>query len=439
MTRIFKVVALLALALLLLLGLVAFALHRWVSTDDFRARMEHEATAALGVPVKLGSIAVDVWPLPAVALGGLTVQTRPAFTLERLEVRPEWHALLLGRLAVATLLVHQAVVPQQGVDALMLSLQKKKQPAPTGKEASLNWLPRRTVLDDVTWVSGAGTRTTFDAQAQLGDDGLPDTATITLRKGALQGMQGQLKRESQDDGSSTGSDKGIEKGNQWRLRIDVGGGTVQGQLGTRRVAPARAGQGGHDVVLQGQLQTKGVEVAALTAPNKPLSGLLEASTTLSGRAATLSALADVLQTHTTFTVRNATLHGLDLVKAVQTIGLNRGGQTGLDTLAGQVHSQGRAVQLNNLVASSGALSANGNVAVSPAKALSGRVTVDLAGGAVGVPLLVGGTLDAPEVTLTRGALLGAAIGTAIMPGVGTGAGAKLGDRMGEGLGKLFGK
>lgn len=435
MARIIKVVVLLTLGLLLLLALVAFALHRWVSTDDFRARMEREATAALGVPVKLGSIAVDVWPLPAVALGGLTVQTRPAFTLERLEVRPEWHALLLGRLAVATLLVHRAVVPQQGVDALMLSLQKKKQPAPTGKGSTLNWLPRRTVLDDVTWVSGTGTRTSFDAQAQLGDDGLLDAATLTLRKGTLQGLQGQLKRESQDDGSSTGSDKG----NQWRLRIDVGGGTVQGQLGTRRAAPARAGQGGHDVVLQGQLQTKGVEVAALTAPNKPLSGLLEASTTLNGRAATLGALVDTLQTRTTFTVRNATLHGLDLVKAVQTIGLNRGGQTRLDTLAGQVHSQGRAVQLNNLVASSGALSANGNVAVSPAKALSGRVTVDLAGGAVGVPLLVGGTLDAPEVTLTRGALLGAAIGTAVMPGVGTGAGAKLGDRMSEGLGKLFGK
>jgi hypothetical protein len=155
-----------------------------------------------------------------------------------------------------------------------------------------------------------------------------------------------------------------------------------------------------------------------------------------------------LQTQTRFTVKDAVLHGLDLVKAVQTIGLNRGGQTRLDTLAGQVHSQGRAAQLNNLVASSGVLSATGDVAVSPAKALSGRISVNLSagskigsalGGAVGVPLVVGGTLDAPEVTLTRGALLGAAIGTAVMPGVGTGAGVRLGDQLGEGLKKLFGK
>ena len=81
--------------------------------------------------------------------------------------------------------------------------------------------------------------------------------------------------------------------------------------------------------------------------------------------------------------------------------------------------------------------------MAPDKTLNGRVTVDLAsaaaGGAIGVPLAVGGTLDSPSVTLTRGALLGAAIGTAVAPGVGTGAGAKLGDRLGEGLKGLFGK
>jgi hypothetical protein len=112
-------------------------------------------------------------------------------------------------------------------------------------------------------------------------------------------------------------------------------------------------------------------------------------------------------------------------------------------LAGQVSTQGRAIQLSNLAASSGVLSASGNVAVAPSRALSGRVSVDLAasalGGAVGVPLAVGGTLDAPEVTLTRGALIGAAIGTVVMPGVGTGAGASLGDKVGQGVRKLFGK
>jgi hypothetical protein len=161
----------------------------------------------------------------------------------------------------------------------------------------------------------------------------------------------------------------------------------------------------------------------------------------------LGALADVLQTQSSFTARNAVVHGIDLAKAVKTVGLSRGGETRLDVLAGQVQTRGKNIQLSNLVASSGILSASGNVAISPASALSGRINVELgvsvlpsaAKGVVGVPLVVGGTLDAPEVNLTRAALVGAAIGTAVLPGVGTGAGASLGDKVGEKLKGLFGR
>ena len=124
------------------------------------------------------------------------------------------------------------------------------------------------------------------------------------------------------------------------------------------------------------------------------------------------------------------------------MGLSRGGETSLDTLAGQVNTRGAAIELQNLVATSGVLAATGDVAIAPSRALSGRVRVDMTrgagGGAMGVPLALGGTLDDPSVTLTRSALLGAAIGTALMPGVGTSAGANLGDRLGEGIKGLFG-
>jgi hypothetical protein len=75
--------------------------------------------------------------------------------------------------------------------------------------------------------------------------------------------------------------------------------------------------------------------------------------------------------------------------------------------------------------------------------LRGRVQVSLGpasiGRAVGVPLVLGGTLDAPELTLTRSAMLGAAVGTMVMPGVGTGAGASIGDKIGNKLQGFFGK
>ena len=99
------------------------------------------------------------------------------------------------------------------------------------------------------------------------------------------------------------------------------------------------------------------------------------------------------------------------------------------------------MHLTNLVATSGAMAANGNVSMAPNKTLSGRVNVDLSTtkGALGVPLVVGGTVDDPSVMLTRGAMVGAAVGTLIAPGAGTAAGATTGDRIGESLRGLFGK
>ncbi len=453
MAKVFKWVVFLALGSMVLLAVVAFTLHRWVSTDGFRQRVEREATAALGVPVALDRVAVDVWPLPAVALSGISVQSKPPITVERVEVRPQWQPLLQGRLVVSTLLVRRAVLPQQGIDGVLLLLQKKKPavaaapaPGPAAKQpqtAAVDWLPRRTVLDEVTWISAAGAHTTVQADARFGDDGLPDNVALKLLKGNLQGLEASLKRQDKQPETPGGA-----AGDEWALRIDVGGGKVEGMLGLKKVPSAVASRPGEELLLNGKLQTRDVEVSALTAPSKSLTGKLEASTTLNSRAATTGALVEALQSQTTFTVRDAVLQGIDLAKAVKTVGLSRGGQTPLDTLAGQVHTQGKAAQLTNLVASSGALSATGNVAVSPAKVLSGQVSVNLAGdskignaigGAVGVPLMVGGTLDNPEVTLSRSALLGAAIGTVLMPGVGTGAGANLGNRIGDGIKGLFGK
>jgi uncharacterized protein involved in outer membrane biogenesis len=51
MAKVLKWVVFLALGVMVLLAVVAYTLHRWVSTDDFRQRVEREASAALGVPV----------------------------------------------------------------------------------------------------------------------------------------------------------------------------------------------------------------------------------------------------------------------------------------------------------------------------------------------------------------------------------------------------
>jgi len=404
-----------------LLGGVALALRHWVGSTDFRDRVAAQMSSALSVPVQLGSIAVDVWPLPAVALDKVQIGSRPPLTLERVEARPVWAGLLQRKLEIATLVVRNAVVPEPAVAAIAGAL--KKQPhggSAASTDAGITVLPRRILLDGVTWVDAKGVAMTVDARAQLADDGLPTDAEVTIRKGRFEGSKATLQREA----------------DHWLLNAAIGGGTVKGRF---QVKPDGKGAS----LLQGQFDTVNVEVSALTAPSATLTGRIEAHTDLHAAFRDPGTIADVLQSETKFTVRNAVVHGIDLEKAVKSIGMNRGGETHLETLAGHVATHGHAVELSNLVATSGKLSANGNIAMAPNRSLSGRVTVDLAsaaaGGAIGVPLAVGGTLDSPSVMLTRGALVGAAIGTAIAPGLGTGAGAKLGDQLGQGLKGLFGK
>jgi uncharacterized protein involved in outer membrane biogenesis len=425
MNRVVKWLLALILLPLLLLGGVAIALQHWVGSEDFRGRVNQQASAALGVPVEVGRITVDVWPLPAVGLDKVQIKSQPPLTLERIEARPAWAPLLQGRLEIATLLVRDAVVPERAVAAIAAGFQKVQRAKagsapPKESRGTMALLPRRTVLEKVTWVHAKGGSTTVDAHATLDDDGLPGTARMEVRKGRLEGTKAAMERQP----------------DHWALRIDIGGGTVIGKLQFRPSAKGAS-------LLQGEFDTANVEVSALTAPSKTLTGRLEAHTNLRSEFREPGAIADALQSQTRFTVRNAVVHGIDLAQAVKTVGMNRSGETRLDTLAGNVVTQGRSVQLNNLVATSGSLSANGNVAMAPSRDLSGRVTVNLtsaaAGGKLGVPLVVGGTLDSPSVTLSQGALLGAAIGTVLAPGVGTGAGAGVGDKVGEKLRGLFGK
>jgi hypothetical protein len=161
------------------------------------------------------------------------------------------------------------------------------------------------------------------------------------------------------------------------------------------------------------------------------------------------------------------IKGVDLAKAVSTLGLSRGGETVLQQLSGKLTTRGTGapmqLALSELQARSRILKASGAVNVgaasSPgaARALSGRVDVDLTAGdgklgqavdktvgqLAGIALEISGTTDAPVVAPTRGAMIGGAIGSVMAPVIGTGAGAKLGDKAAQTLGnlkeKLFGK
>lgn len=439
-------------------GVGAVVLSHWLGTDDFRQRVQTLASNALGAPVQMQRIRLDFRPWPAVGIEGLVIeppatqaagrkarQAPDPVTVGRVALQPDYAALLGGRFRLAILHVDDAVLPQGALLALSAVAQRPSDTPPPGPDADTlpdaALLPREVRLQRLSWISLEGVRHTVDADLRLSADGWPQQAGVKVLEGPYR--DATLALERQPDAPAP-----AEAGARvWQLSAGIGGGTVNGPLRWTPLPADASSPADRPVVwqVQADLATRQVEISALTVPSRTLTGRLQATTALSARvdpAAGTDALLRSLRTQTRFQIDGAVLHGIDLARAVTTVGLSRGGETSLDTLAGQVNTRGAAIELQNLVATSGVLAATGDVAISPARALSGRVRVDMTrgagGGAMGVPLALGGTLDDPSVTLTRSALLGAAIGTALMPGVGTSAGANLGDRLGEGIKGLFG-
>ena len=169
-----------------------------------------------------------------------------------------------------------------------------------------------------------------------------------------------------------------------------------------------------------------------------LSGRLDASGPFSAQATKPAGLMDVLSADFTFNVKDGVLHGFDLASAATSLLTGaKGGQTRFDELTGHALIAGHGYKLRDVHVVSGVLSAKGNVDISPAKQLGGRVDVELkrTAGVISVPLAVSGSLSDPTLMPTKGSLAGAVAGSVLLPGVGTAAGASLGDK----IGKFFGK
>lgn len=408
------------------IGGLAWGVQQWLASAGMRARVTQDASEMLGVPVILAHIELQFWPQPALQVRELILQTQPTITLQQLALRPAWGQVLRGNLRLAAVSVQGLTLNQRALGKLIalqkrkLSTQDKKGLEAKNIDEDLN-LPERIDLDSVDWLDDHGKSTRLAGRLQFSPSGELDAAAIKVLGGQYEGAQAQIERS----------------GPRWSVLARLAGGSITGWVSVQR-APRAASP----LVLTGELQTRQLEVGRLTQP-AVLSGVLEADTTLSARASTWGDMAEQLNSQSQFTIRQAVVHGLDLEKAVRTVGLSRGGQTTLDVLAGQLQTHGMDLHFSQLVASSGALSATGQVRVSPSAALSGQVQVAVGpaalGKAVGVPLELGGSLTDPQVSLTRSAMLGAALGTVVMPGVGTGAGASLGDRLGTEINKLFGR
>ena len=394
-----------------LVGAVWLALARLVpSEDELAAQAAAELQSRLGVPVRIGSLRWQFMPVPAVVLRDVRSDQAQAITVKQLTAYPDLRSLLDGRLKLYRADLEGAVLPQLA----LRELNKGPDAANLGAAA----IPlERLVFRDVTWISRFGRPLVVEGEVEFDPNWRPRQAQ--LRRPEVQSLTDlTLTRQGQED--------------RWTTRINLGGGTVNGEMELQARPNGR-------LHLAGALQPRGVEVAAAMAAfdrHSVVSGKASGETAVSADGATVGELAQTLHTKTSFTMGRDTLLRMDVQKTIRSLGKERSGQTPLDSVTGQLDTRntpkGMVVSVTGIRASSGVFTASGKARIAR-RQIDGEFAVDLVDGLVGVPLQLSGPLEKVEVSVPRSAIAGAVIGTAVLPGVGTAIGARLGAT----LGKIF--
>lgn len=417
---------------------LAVALPQFISLDDYRPRIEQEASTRIKQPVTITSIKFAALPLPHVMVSGITVGKGGDFAMGSVKLIPDLFSLLQTTRIIKTVEIDSLVLTQKGLDAIMALARvdaARSPQAPMVRILSIR-------LENVVARLGKTDFGPFDARMALNSTGKPEDASVTTRDGKLKILIKPDQANYLLDVSARAwtlpagppllfdelSIKGVATQDDVRLdeiKARLYGGTAAGKVHLNWKKGLR---------IVGNLDLDDVELqqlAPLLSPGSRVSGKLSAKPVFTAAADSADRVANALHLETGFKIRNGTLHGVDIQQAATRL-IKRGtsgGETRFEHLSGHLLVAQGSQHFTQLRIASGALSADGRVSVTPKKALSGRIVaqVKIAGASAAVPLNVSGTVGAPLLYPTGGTMAGAAIGTVILgPGFGTSVGAKVG-------------
>lgn len=390
----------------------AFVVWKLPSDDQLAARLTQAFSERTGVGLEIGRLHWTLFPSPRIVIEELaTVQEEP-IRARHLSATMPWRAVFAKEVRIDSIEANGIAVPREST----IAFRGKGGAGVSGSAGS--WKLADTPLahlriTDATWVDRRDIALSYDGNIDFDPNWRPRTAELS-RRDVSPPARLRLTRENDED--------------RWRALIDVADGTANGSV-ILKVADNGA------LSLHAQLAPRDLDVELLVKSfgrSAPVSGKLTGETEVDTHGEGVSELTRNLHTRTRFTVSPAALTKFDLAKAVKTAGISRGGRTPLQQLTGTLDTQatgdGTQMRYTDLEARSGLLTATGSARILNRK-LDGEAAVDIVDGVVGVPLKLGGTLDAPELSLTGGALAGAAVGTAVLPGVGTAIGARIGQQI----------
>ena len=404
---------------LIFLGVVLVAAI-YIPSDEKLARMaSSKLSQTLGVTATVGAVSWHLLPVPVILVDEVSIAQPDPITVKHLALYPKLGALWRKSIQFERAELDGANVPQKSFGGIDVGGPTDKGQDAARRGLHLDELPlKRFVFKNITWISRTNVAVLYEGEVNFDPAWRPRSAQMR-RPGAATAADIGLTRLGQED--------------RWTTKINVGGGTANGEL---QLASRSSGRMG----LSGKLQVRNVEVAsALQAFNRRslLSGKAQGEATLSAQGETAADLARSLQTQTPFSMGKSTLLRFDLDKAIRTIGKDHSGQTDLDTVTGLLATQntaeGMVIDFKGIKVKSGSLSAAGDARLFN-RVIDAEFAVDLVDGVVGVPLKVTGPLSKVTVSVPASAVAGAAVGTAILPVIGTAIGA----RIGAAIGRIFG-
>jgi hypothetical protein len=422
-----------------LLLAMAVALPFFISPNDFIPEIEHAASDSFKQPVTINSVSFAALPVPHVTIEGIRVGSAGDIRPGKVRVIPELLSLLQPVWVFKSVEIESLALRHDGLDRI-LAWSRSNPVKP------LRIKVENILIDQLLLYSGESSLGPFEARIRVGSNGVAGNASISSHDGKFRMLiqpeqanymiNASAKAWTPPFGPPVVFDelnvKGtatLDEAHLSQVSARLYGGTANGSAVLRwRTGWKLDGRlGVNQVAMQ--------KASSMLSARTYVSGRLTASPAFSASAASADRLMNALRWEAPFSVQNGVLHGVDIHKAASSLvrQTGRGEQTRFDQLSGHVVMAHGSYRFTQLRIASGTLAVEGDVNVSPEKALSGRITAHIRaiGAVTGVPLNVAGTVDAPLLHLTGGTVMGAAVGTAILgPGVGTSVGAKIGGWIG---------
>ena len=391
-------IACVGLAALLALSLLFYPYGRHLPD------IERNASAMLQDPVKVGEIGFNFLPRPHIALNNITVGKEAHLTIASVRAMPDFLSLLGARKVFHELALSDVAVSNAGLGRLALS---------GAAPAEI----RRITLNGVRLTIGDTVLSGFGGEVQMTSAGAPE-------KIQLRNADGSLNLEMQPKGEGFHF---TASGSNWKTpftptlifqAIEAQGVLQPSRLELNKVdgrayeglieGKAALGWAG-GAVLAGNLELKHMNsTRLLSALGSDLSaeGELSARLRLDAKADRLDSLVEALRVGGGFEIKRGAARGFDLIEAARSSGraAARGGETKFEQLTGTVQYGQQESRLGDLRLTSGLLTAAGNLGISRDGKLNGMMNVELKSSAavVRMPLAIGGTTKAPQLTQNRG-------------------------------------